>query len=48
VTANAAADQDAALLAQGQSVLADAGQLLQRAEETVSALASACASPQTS
>ena len=48
VVATAAADQDAALLAQGQSVLADAGQLLQRAEETVSALASACASPQTS
>jgi hypothetical protein len=46
VTATAAADQDAALLAQGQSVLADAGKLLQRAEETVSALASTCASPQ--
>jgi hypothetical protein len=46
VTATAAADQDAALLAQGQSVLADAGQLLQRAEEAVSALASTCASPQ--
>ena len=48
VIATAAADQDAALLAQGQSVLADAGQLLQRAEETVSTLASTCASPQTS
>ena len=43
VIANAAAEQDADLLAQGQSVLADGGQLLQRAEETVSALASACA-----
>jgi hypothetical protein len=48
VIATAAADQDAALLAQGQSVFADAGQLLQRAEESVGALASACASPQTS
>lgn len=48
VIATAAADQDAALLAQGQSVLADAGQLLQRAEESVDALASACPSPQTS
>ena len=48
VIATAAADQDAALLTQGQSVLADAGQLLQRAEESVGALASACPSPQTS
>ena len=45
VIANAAAAQDADLLAQGQSVLADGDQLLQRAQETVSALASACASP---
>jgi hypothetical protein len=45
VIANAAADQDPDLLTQGQSVLADGGQLLQRADETVSALASACAAP---
>ena len=43
VVANAATAQDAALLAQGQSVLADGDQLLQRAAETVNALASACA-----
>jgi hypothetical protein len=45
VIANAAAAQDADLLAQGQSVLADGEQLLQRAEESVNALVSACASP---
>jgi hypothetical protein len=44
VVANAAAAQDPDLLAQGQSVLADAGQLLRRGEETVSGLASACPS----
>ena len=43
--ASAAAAQDADLLAQGQSVLADGSQLLQRGEEAVSALAAACASP---
>ncbi|MDF2760157.1 MAG: hypothetical protein K0S99_2791 [Thermomicrobiales bacterium] len=43
VIANAAAEQDPDLLTQGQSVLADGGQLLRRADETVSALASACA-----
>jgi hypothetical protein len=45
VIATAATDQDAALLAQGQSVLADGDQLLQRAAETVGALATACPSP---
>jgi hypothetical protein len=48
VIATAAAEQDADHLAQGQSVLADGDQLLQRAEESVSALASTCAAPQTS
>jgi hypothetical protein len=43
VVANAAAAGDIGLLAQGQSVLADGDQLLQRAEETVSTLASTCA-----
>jgi hypothetical protein len=43
VVANAAAARDAALLTQGQSVLADGDQLLQRAAETVNVLASACA-----
>ena len=43
VVANAAAAGDIDLLAQGQSVLADGDQLLQRAEETVDALASTCA-----
>jgi hypothetical protein len=43
VVANAATAGDADLLAQGQSVLADGDQLLQRAAETVNALASACA-----
>jgi hypothetical protein len=42
VIANAAADQDPDLLTQGQSVLADGGQLLRQADETVGALASAC------
>ena len=46
VIANAAAEQDPDLLTQGQSVLADGGQLLQRADETASALASACAAPE--
>jgi hypothetical protein len=46
VIANAAAEQDPDLLTQGQSVLADGGQLLQQADETMSALASACASRQ--
>jgi hypothetical protein len=45
VVANAATTQDADLLAQGQSVLADGDQLLQRAAETVNALASTCAEP---
>jgi hypothetical protein len=44
VIANAATEQDPDLLTQGQSVLADGGQLLQRADEIVSALAKACAS----
>ena len=48
VIANAAAGQDPDLLTQGQSVLADGGQLLQHADETISALASACAEPQAS
>jgi hypothetical protein len=48
VVANAAAAQDPDLLTQGKSVLADAGQLLQRGEETVSGLASACPSAQSS
>jgi hypothetical protein len=48
VIANAAAGQDSALLTQGQAVLADGAQLLQHANETVSALASTCASPQSS
>ena len=43
VAANAATAQDADLLAQGQSVLADGDQLLQRAAATVNALASTCA-----
>ena len=43
VVANAATTQDADLLAQGQSVLADGDQLLRRAAETVNALASTCA-----
>ena len=43
VVAGAAAAGDAALLAQGQSVLADGDQLLQRADETVSTLAATCA-----
>jgi hypothetical protein len=43
VVANAASAQDADLLAQGQSVLIDGDQLLQRAAETVTALASTCA-----
>ena len=43
VIATAAGAEDTALLAQGQSVLADGDQLLQRASETVNALASACA-----
>jgi hypothetical protein len=45
VVANAATAQDAALLAQGQSVLTDGDQLLQRAAETVNALVSTCAEP---
>ena len=45
VIATAATAQDADLLTQGQAVLADGDQLLQRAEESVSALASACAEP---
>jgi hypothetical protein len=45
VVANATTAQDAALLAQGQSVLADGDQLLQRAAETVNALVSTCAAP---
>ena len=43
VVANAATAQDADLLAQGQSVLADGDQLLRRAAETVNALAGTCA-----
>jgi len=43
VVANAASAQDTDLLAQGQSVLVDGDQLLQRAAETVTALASTCA-----
>jgi hypothetical protein len=43
VVANAAAAQDPALLDQGQAVLADGDQLLQRAEETVTTLANTCA-----
>jgi hypothetical protein len=43
VIANAATAQNADLLAQGQSVLTDGDQLLQRAAETVNALAIACA-----
>jgi hypothetical protein len=43
VVANAATTQDADLLSQGQSVLADGDQLLRRASETVNALASTCA-----
>jgi hypothetical protein len=42
VIANAGVEQDPDLLTQGQSVLADGGQLLRQADETVSALASAC------
>jgi hypothetical protein len=45
VVANAAAEQDPELLTQGQSVLSDGGQLLQQADETVGALASACPAP---
>jgi hypothetical protein len=45
VIANAAAEQDPGRLTQGRSVLADGGQLLQQADETVSALASACPAP---
>ena len=45
VIANAAAEQDPDLLTQGQSVLADGSQLLRRGDETVRALASACAAP---
>jgi hypothetical protein len=45
VIANAAAEQDPDLLTQGQSVLADGGQLLRQADETVGALASACPAP---
>ena len=45
VIANAATAQDADLLAQGQSVLADGDQLLQRAAETVNTLAGSCAEP---
>ncbi|MDF2761772.1 MAG: hypothetical protein K0S83_506 [Thermomicrobiales bacterium] len=45
VIATAATAQDADLLTQGQAVLVDGDQLLQRAEELVSALASACAEP---
>ena len=41
--ATAVANQDSALLAQGQSVVADGGQLLERADEDISALADACA-----
>jgi len=48
VIANAAAEQDPDLLTQGQSVLADGGLLLLHANETVGALANACASPQSS
>jgi hypothetical protein len=43
VVANAAAAQDPDLLAQGQAVLADGDQLLQRAAESVGALVGACA-----
>ena len=45
VIATAATAQDADLLSQAQSVLAAGDQLLQRAEESVNALASACAEP---
>jgi hypothetical protein len=45
VVANAATTQDPDLLAQGQAVLADGDQLLQRAQETITALATTCAPP---
>ena len=45
VIATAATAQDADLLTQGQAVLVDGDQLLQRAEELISTLASACAEP---
>src|SRR5829696_4449331 len=48
VVANAAAAQDPALLDQGQAVLSDGDQLLQRAEETVTSLANTCALPESS
>ena len=41
--ATAAAEEDADLLGQGQSVVADGGQLLERAVDGVTALADACA-----
>jgi hypothetical protein len=48
VVTNAAAAQDPALLTQGEAVLADGDQLLQRAEETVTTLANTCALPESS
>ena len=45
VIANAAAAQDLDLLTQGQSVLADGGQLLQHADQIIDALASTCGPP---
>lgn len=43
--ATAAAEEDAELLAQGQAVVADGGQLLDRAVDEVTALADACVGP---
>ena len=48
VIATAAEEQDAGLLAQGQAVVADGSQLLERAAEEVRALAGACADLQAS
>jgi hypothetical protein len=48
VVTNAAAAQDPALLTQGEAVLADGDQLLQRAEEAVTTLANTCALPESS
>jgi hypothetical protein len=43
VIATSAAERDVDLMAQGQSVVADGGQLLERAVDEVNALAEACA-----
>jgi hypothetical protein len=45
VIATAATEQDTELLAQGQTVLADGGKLLQRATDEVTAFAGPCAPP---